>query len=318
MRWQQVQLGRLVLVILLVIGGLVAVVAGQQGRSPHAEEALLLPSGSPSAPMSELELAPRREPDLRYERHELEASIAHVVFIPSRRYLVRSASVDGLATVEQFAEQLGAIAVLNAGFFDPVNQETTSYIVSQGDLIADPQQNERLVENPDLTPYLNRILNRSEFRRYQCDDTTQYAIAPHDEPPPDSCRLVDAVGGGPQLLPDLGSEAEGFVEIVEGTVVRDAIGSFQRNARTAIGIDAVGDVIWVMIAQQPAAAGASGMTLTELANLMQTLGAIAALNLDGGSSSSLFYDRRGVYGRQDDSGTAIQRAVKSVLWIPTQ
>lgn len=44
---------------------------------------------------------------------------------------------------------------------------------------------------------------------------------------------VDASGGGPSLLPELTSVLEGFVDNANR---RDALGSTQPNARTAMGI----------------------------------------------------------------------------------
>lgn len=50
-----------------------------------------------------------------------------------------------------------------------------------------------------------------------------------------------------------------------------------------------GSVIWVMVAQKSEPATSSGMSLPALANFMKTMGVEPAMNLDGGSSSSLYY-----------------------------
>jgi hypothetical protein len=149
---------------------------------------------------------------------------------------VRVAVADAPALVNEFETTPGclvpdcAVAALNAGFFDPSNGLTTSYVTVDGTLVADPRQNQRLVGNPDLAPYMEQILNRSEFRRYDCGGTPRYAITLHQEPTPAGCTLVDAVGAGPQLLPQHTAEAEGFVD-TSVTPVRDALGSQAANAR---------------------------------------------------------------------------------------
>ncbi|MEH2256153.1 phosphodiester glycosidase family protein [Nostoc sp.] len=250
---------------------------------------------------------------IRYFDRTLPQSIAHIVLIPANsKFLVTPALSQKVATVEEFAQKHQAVAILNAGFFDPANQKTTSYIVRQGKLIADPKENERLVNNPNLKSYLGKIFNRTEFRRYLCGQTIRYSIALHSQSPPAGCQLVDAIGAGPRLLPELTLEKEGFVDNANK---RDALGSNQPNARTAVGITRDGSVILVMVAQKPLAPVNSGISLPALADLMKTLGADQAMNLDGGSSSSLYYNGKTFYGKVNLEGNSIKRPVKSVLLV---
>ncbi len=254
-----------------------------------------------------------------YETLALPKAVVHLVTIPDPvHYPVRVAVTESLAPVDYLASQ-GCevegcvIAALNAGFFDPNNGLTTSYVVVEGSLVADPSQNERLIGNPALTPYLDRILNRSELRRYTCGGMPRYEIARHQAPTPPGCTLEDAVGAGPQLLPQDTSVEEGFLDPAT-TPVRDALGSQSPNARSAIGLKADGSLVMVMVAQVPGLSS-SGMTLSELSTFLAERGVVQALNLDGGSSATLVYGGTVHYGRRDQSGMAVQRPVKSVLWI---
>ncbi|MEO0396052.1 MAG: phosphodiester glycosidase family protein [Cyanobacteria bacterium P01_A01_bin.137] len=249
-----------------------------------------------------------------------DAGVTHVhtVTIPPN-YPVDVAVGDGLKTVEDFATETTALAVLNGGFFDPNNAQTTSFVTVNGTLAADPRNNARLIDNPDLAIYVEQILNRSEFRRYDCVDGIRYDITVHNTAIPHDCTLHSALGAGPQLLPKDTSQSEGFTDYVNGTLTRDAIGSQQRNARSAIGIKEDGTLLWVMVAQSNPS---GGMTLAELAEFMAIMNAQKVLNLDGGSSSSLqilWSDNdeldRTYYGRLDQNGQKIQRPVKSVLLI---
>ncbi|MDR7496376.1 MAG: phosphodiester glycosidase family protein [Armatimonadota bacterium] len=90
--------------------------------------------------------------------------------------------------------------------------------------------------------------------------------------------VYHAVQGGPQLV----REGRVFVPYVwEGfsaSFVR------LRTARSAIGITRAGKVLFVAVDGH---SRHSGMTLDELAALMHTLGAVDAMNLDGGGSSTL-------------------------------
>lgn len=276
-------------------------------------------SGQPSiSSIAPSTLAPAPSPTLNYRVYAAPSADVYVLRIPAdAQFVVTPAVGVETAPLKVFAQQHHAIAVLNGGFFDPQNHQSTSYITIQGQQVADPTQNPRLVGNPDLAPYLDKILNRSEFRRYRCGEHQRYAITRHQETIPPGCELVDALGAGPQLLPSLDLEAEGFTATnSNGAVVRDAIGSSQPNARTAVGITATGDLIWVMVAQKQSTS--TGMTLPELARFLQTLGAVAALNLDGGSSSSLFYQGKTIQGKLNSAGEPVTRPVKSVLLLTAQ
>jgi len=224
-----------------------------------------------------------------------------------------------VATLKDFAIPSGAIAVINGGFFDPENQKSTSHIMLQGKPAADPKQNDRLTQNPNLAPYLSKIFDRSEFRQYLCQSegsqVTRYDIALHSEAALANCQLVSALGAGPRLLPDLNLQPESFLEIAKGVVIRDPIDHDRLSSRSAVGILPDGGVVWVMVAQKPEAIDASGMTLQQLADFLKSLGVTKALNLDGGGSASLYYKGTTHYGKLDEQGRAIERPVKSVLLV---
>lgn len=89
----------------------------------------------------------------------------------------------------------------------------------------------------------------------------------------------NVVGGGPLLIRDrkivLNPQLEGFSRnFIQGSAPRTAVG------KTADGT-------WI-IATMHDRVGGRGPTLAETAKIMQQLGAVDALNLDGGSSSSLY------------------------------
>jgi len=260
---------------------------------------------------------PVPERALQYTSYTRSNSTIYTLKIPlDSQFLVLPAVSQTVDTLDAMAQQQGAIAALNGGFFDPENQRSTAYVVLNGKLVADPTQNESLMRNPNLTPYLSKILNRTEFRQYQCGNRRQYAIALHSDTVPTDCQLVNALGGGPRLLPVITAQQEGFVAEANGVVVRDALGSRQPNARTAIGITRDRSLLWVMVAQT--GASASGMTLQALAAFLKTVDVEQAMNLDGGSSSSLYYAGKTVYGKLDQSGKPIMRPVKSVLLLKRQ
>ena len=262
-------------------------------------------------------LPARSTTNYKIEYREIQRSqySIHAVIVPKHSsYSVVPEVSKELQPISKFAGN-NAIAAINGGYFDPINQKTTSFIVRESKIVADPRFNERLVDNPDLKPYLGKIFNRAEFRRYSCGEQTQYDIQPHFSPIPSNCTLKASLGGGPSLLPKDTSVAEGFVAYRDGERIRDAIGAESLNARSAVGITKNGDVILVMVAQHPEQPLDSGISLPELASVLADLGAVKAMNLDGGSSASLYYDGQAYYGRVDREGNEIQRPILSVLFV---
>ncbi|WP_309743973.1 phosphodiester glycosidase family protein [Chamaesiphon sp. OTE_20_metabat_361] len=97
-------------------------------------------------------------------------------------------------------------------------------------------------------------------------------------------------------------------------IVLDAKGenfsaNFSKEAavRSAIGSTATGNIILVAVHPNP---GGKGPTLAEMARLLQQMGAIDALNLDGGSSTSLYLG-----GQLIDRASATAARVHNALGI---
>ena len=252
--------------------------------------------------------------EISYQTYPQPNSIIHIITIPHQsNYAIIPTATNKLATLKKFVIQDSAIAGINGGFFDPKNQQTTSYILQKGAVIADPRNNIGLIENLKIQPYLGKILNRSEFRRYICGKNIHYDITLHSDPIPLGCQLQDALGAGPKILPLETSVQEGFVAYKDGKVVRNAIGTTSRNARSAIAITGNQDILLVMVAQR--SHKDSGMSLSELADFLSNLDVVKAMNLDGGSSSAISYQGQIIYGRLDSNGNDVKRSLKSVLLV---
>ena len=268
--------------------------------------------------LSQIAIAHNHIGKVSYQVYPQTTSKVHVVTVP--RNAVRSIKVKVVSNIQplkKFLVPSKTIAAINGGYFDPGNQKTASYVIQEGQIVADPRTNARLIDNPNLEPYLGKVLNRGEFRHYQCGRDIRYDITLHREPVPDGCSLVDSLGAGPQMLPENTSVAEAFTAYRDGKLVRNAIGENSLNARSAIAITQENAVLLVMVEQL--APQNSGMSLTDLADFLANLGAVKALNLDGGSSSTLYYkdklEDKLHYGRLDREGNKVIRSVKSVLVV---
>ncbi|MGL5062887.1 MAG: phosphodiester glycosidase family protein, partial [Microcoleus sp.] len=97
--------------------------------------------------------------------------------------------------------------------------------------------------------------------------------------PADFNRFPYILGGGPVLVKNsrivLDPKAEGFSD----AYVR------QTAIRSAIGRNAAGNLLIVAVHNR---AGGAGPNFAELAQILQQMGAVEAVNLDGGSSTSLY------------------------------
>lgn len=112
---------------------------------------------------------------------------------------------------------------------------------------------------------------------------------------------VDVLGGNPVLI-------RGGVLQYQDLAGPNAF--FDRQPRTAVGVTGDGRLLLVVVdGRQP---GYSvGMTLQELADLMASLGAVDALNLDGGGSSTMWVN--GVRVNRPSDG--VERGVGSALVV---
>ncbi|MDO8585807.1 MAG: phosphodiester glycosidase family protein [Armatimonadota bacterium] len=91
--------------------------------------------------------------------------------------------------------------------------------------------------------------------------------------------VVQAVGGGPWLVKGGQIALDGDLQKFSGSLIND------RHPRTAVGMTAKKELLLVTVDGRQWIS--RGMTLDELARLMQSLGAVTAINLDGGGSTAM-------------------------------
>jgi exopolysaccharide biosynthesis protein len=86
---------------------------------------------------------------------------------------------------------------------------------------------------------------------------------------------------------------------------------YRRHPRTAVGVAPDGTVILLVVDGRAPEHGL-GMTIPELATEMRRLGAVEALNLDGGGSTTLVVHGRVVNRPSDETG---ERPVSDALLL---
>jgi len=114
---------------------------------------------------------------------------------------------------------------------------------------------------------------------------------------------------GPAILED-GAVVDGIEDVeVDTNVGNHSIQGDQ--PRTAIGVVDTNRLVLVVVdGRSPGYS--EGVTLTELAEIMAGLGASTAYNLDGGGSSTLYYDGEVV---NDPLGRGTERGTSDILYI---
>ncbi len=210
--------------------------------------------------------------------------------------VVSDDSADGRETVSSFAEDLGACVVVNAGYFrmDLTPSTPVGLLISRGQVLS------------PATPSVLRDSLSYEIARAAIGFSTNGEIdiawvttrdgTPYRWPAPprhspgmpaeplgyDSAEVWNvlyAVAGGPALLADGEMRVTVDQEVFFGTSIPDI------HPRTAAGRTRDGRLILMVVdGRQLESRGAS---LTELASMMRDVGAVDALNLDGGGSSTL-------------------------------
>ena len=233
--------------------------------------------------------------------------IFHIV-IPQEKAKkkVKIYASSSLQTNEEIHKLSGAELTVNAGFFDPSNGKTISYVVTEGQTIEDPVLNENIFKNPVLRRNLPKILNRTEFRITECNNKYKYEIVPHDTPVPFSCTVTESVQGGPMILPDLRLEEEFFIVKQDGKIIRESCSVLHKVARTILGIKDGNLHILIITDDNP-------MDMYEVQALCKKLGFERAMGLDGGSSTSMDY--KDIYHVISVKGDGAGRKLKSFITV---
>lgn len=118
-------------------------------------------------------------------------------------------------------------------------------------------------------------------------------------------NIQSAIGGSPMLI------RNGKVNITD-TAELISINNTTSRPRTAIGSTATNLVLLLAFEGDNTLSGTPGMNLSELATVMQSLGCIDAINLDGGGSTNMVVSNQ-LLVRPGDNG--VERSVVSAILI---
>lgn len=206
---------------------------------------------------------------------------------------IRPHGGDGCIRPSRVGPAEGAIAAVNAGFFDtgPGTCPPLDLIKIEGELVSTNR----------LTGAAQRSIGVDTEGRALID----WVAAGEDWP-----AAWSAIGSYPSLVTDgaIRLEPDKDSDFFDG-----------RHPRTALGLTADGHLLIVTVDGRTSAG--RGMTLHQLAQHLLNLGAVHAVNLDGGGSTAMWIDGQsinGVVSHPSDNGSADhfgERAVSDVLLV---
>lgn len=89
------------------------------------------------------------------------------------------------------------------------------------------------------------------------------------------------------------------------------------NPRTAIGVieESDGSVHYIVIVSDGRTSESSGLTLYEMAELMKSYGVTTAYNLDGGGSSTMYFNGQVINKTTTNGNKISERAVSDIVYI---
>ena len=85
------------------------------------------------------------------------------------------------------------------------------------------------------------------------------------------------------------------------------------NPRTAIGV--IDDLHYVFVVSDGRTSESEGLTLYQLANFMQNLGVKTAYNLDGGGSSTMYFNGQVINNPTTNGNKISERSVSDIVYI---
>ena len=189
------------------------------------------------------------------------------------------------AKTSTIADSVNAILAINGDYY---GVQEKGYVLKNGVVYRDTAVSNK----EDLVIYKDgsfEIINESEVDIYTLLDKGAYNI----------------LSFGPALVED------GVVSISQNYEVAKAKNS---NPRTAIGI--IDELHYVFVVSDGRTGASEGLTLYELANFMENkLGAKTAYNLDGGGSSTMYFNGEVVNNPTTNGKKISERSVSDIVYI---
>ena len=185
-------------------------------------------------------------------------------------------------TTSNIASSVNAVLAINGDFYGARN---AGYVIRNGQLLRSESQSD---DQEDLVIYKDGSIKEGDVTAEELLDNNAYQV----------------LSFGPALIEN------GKVSVDSSDEVDKAMAS---NPRTAIGI--IDENNYVFVVSDGRTSESQGLTLKELAEFMQELNVTTAYNLDGGGSSTMYFNGQ-IVNKPTTNGNSIQeRAVSDIVYI---
>lgn len=182
------------------------------------------------------------------------------------------------------AESVNAILAINGDYY---GAQESGYVIRNGVIYRETAKS----GNEDLVIY-----GDGSFEIIDEDDITAEELLEKG--------AQNVLAFGPALVED------GSVSVTEDEEVGKAMAS---NPRTAIGI--IDENHYVFVVADGRTSNNEGLSLYELAEVMESLGVQTAYNLDGGGSSTMYFNGQ-IINKPTTNGSSIkERSVSDIVYI---
>lgn len=189
------------------------------------------------------------------------------------------------ATTSSMARSVGALIAINGDYY---GAQTSGYVIRNG------------------------VLYRSQMRKATQEDLVIYSDGSFEIIKEGEITAEALVANGAWQLFCFGP---GLIDGGEITVsAGDEVGkAMADNPRTAIGM--ISPLHYVMVVSDGRTTESPGLTLYELACFMKEIGVVTAYNLDGGGSSTMYYDGSVVNNPTTNGKKISEREVSDIVYI---
>lgn len=188
------------------------------------------------------------------------------------------------AKTSETAESVHAILAINGDYY---GAQEAGYVIRGGVLYRDTAQEGQ----EDLVLYEDGTMGIISEDQVSAEELLENGAK-------------EVLSFGPALI------TQGEIAVEEDDEVGKAMAS---NPRTAIGV--IDDLHYVFVVADGRTEESEGLSLLELAEFMDTLGVTTAYNLDGGGSSTMYFNGALVNQPTTNGKTIEERSVSDIVYI---
>ncbi len=188
-------------------------------------------------------------------------------------------------TTSNMAESAGATVAINGDYY---GARSSGYVIRGGELLRSTKASD---DQEDLVLWADGSMSIIREGDYTAQELLDKGA-------------LQVLSFGPGLVID------GQVAVDSNDEVGKAMAS---NPRTAIGY--ISDNHYVLVVADGRTSESTGLSLLQLANFMTSLGVTQAYNLDGGGSSTMYYNGQVVNNPTTNGSTISERSVSDILYL---